>query len=268
MEIIRVAYLAILVILGGVFEEGASISVETFLIPSILMGLGVAIDVALATLAKFQDYSLSWKNWTFPVTLTHTFFPAFGYFLFWSLDEALPALHALLGITGFILVAAFVYEVLCESVGTKPKFGISAWIGEKIGLAEGDARTFVAVLAVSWDALWSGPAKAAQAAAGDWSGFEVVLSFIIAGVVVALIAEAALTLTRYLRKQNFENSHALGNYIVLGKYFELSVIGGFGVLALWNAFSPAADLYASISIAAILLLFFFIAKFKLLKQNA
>lgn len=265
MEFFRLIYLAFLALLGGTFEYGADISIGLFLVPSILMGLGVAIDVALATLAKFQDDFLSWKNWTLPVTFTHTLFPAFGYFLFWSLDEALPTLHTLLGIIGFLLVAAFVYEVLIESLNQKPVFGISSWIGNKIGLAENDARTFVAVLAVSWDALWSGPAKAAQAAAGNWDGFEVFLSFIIAGVVVAIVAELSLTIATHLRKKEFSNKTTLSNYTIVGKYFELSVIGGFGVLALWNAFSDTADLYASISIAAIILLFFFIMNFKQLK---
>lgn len=54
----------------------------SFLIPSILMGFGIAMDVFIATISKFQDKNLSWKTWTLPVTATHVLFPAFGYYLF------------------------------------------------------------------------------------------------------------------------------------------------------------------------------------------
>lgn len=232
------------------------------------MGVGVAIDVALATLAKFQDETLSWRNWTFPVTFTHILFPALGYFLFWSLEDAFPIAHSLLGIVGFILVFTFLYEVLMDSFGKEPKFGLSGWISKRVGLAPHDARTFVAVLAVSWDALWSGPAKAAQASAGNWTGVEVILSFTIAGVVVALVAETALFIANHLRRRKFENKTTLSVYTIVGKYFELSVIGGFGILSLWHAFFTNANLYAAISIAAIALLFIFIPGFKtLLRHN-
>jgi hypothetical protein len=50
------------------------------------------------------------------------------------------------------------------------------------------------VLAVSWDALFSGPAKAAQAF--EWSEREVLLSFFIAGGVVGITAAAAVTVAR------------------------------------------------------------------------
>lgn len=266
MDIIRLLYLIVVILLSSTFESGATFGVSTFLIPSILMGIGVAIDVALATIAKFQDSNLSWRNWTFPVTITHTLFPAFGYFLFWALDGTFPIAHTILGVIGFLLVFAFLYEAILESFGKKPLFSLSVWISNCIGLSTNDARTLVAVLAVSWDALWSGPAKAAQASAGAWTGVEVILSFVIAGVVVALVAEASLTIATFLRKRQFANTQKLATVSIIGKYFELSVIGGFGILSLWNAFFTNADLYSSISIAAILLLLIFLPGFKTMKQ--
>jgi hypothetical protein len=268
MDILRIIYLGILLLVSTSFESGASFGVGTFLIPSILMGIGVAIDVALATLAKFQDDSLSWRNWTFPVTFTHVLFPAFGYFLFWFLDGAFPLAHSALGIIGFLLVFLFLYEVIMESLGKEASFGLSAWISKSIGLSPTDARTFVAILAVSWDALWSGPAKAAQASAGNWNGIEVILSFIIAGVVVATVAETSLALATRLRRKQYKNRAQLALYSIIGKYFELSVIGGFGVLSLWNGFSTDSSLYITILISALLLLIIFSINFKtLLKQQ-
>jgi hypothetical protein len=265
INVLRLAYFAFIAFLGTSLEEGASFGVEAFLIPSILMGAGIAIDVLITTLAKFQDDHVSWHNWTVPITLTHTFFPAFGYFLFWSLDDAFPFAHTFLGLAGFTLVALYVYEVLSEAIGKKPVFGISAWIGKKFGVTTASAGAFVAVLAVSWDALWSGPARAAQASAAGWGGIEVFLSFVIAGVVVAIVAELALTLTRSLRRRNYRNYATITNLSILGTYLELSVIGGFGILSLWDAFVLGANLYASIAIMAILLLFFFIPKYQTMR---
>ncbi|HEY0964523.1 MAG TPA: hypothetical protein VGE31_01875, partial [Candidatus Paceibacterota bacterium] len=164
----------------------------TFLLPASLMGVGIAIDVTIATVSKFRDRELSARNWTLPITATHILFPAIGYYLFWGLAETFPGTRLVLGLVGFLLVTAFIYEVVCEATDTKPIFGISAWIGDLFGFHPDDSRRFVAILAVSWDALWSGPAKSAQAEASGWSAFEVSLSFFIAGAVVAGIAQGAL----------------------------------------------------------------------------
>lgn len=263
----RALYLLALLSLATVFEQGVEIGAVSFLIPSILMGLGVAIDVFIATIVKFKDATLSWKSWTLPVTITHVVFPAFGYFLFWNLSTSLPFAHTALGIIGFILVTLFVYETLCEAAGFTPIFGLSATIGSIFNFGEYDAKLFLSVLAVSWDALWSGPAKAAQASAGNWNDYQVILSFAIAGIVVALMAELALTLTKRLRRQQFDNPYTLARNNIIGKYFELSVIGGFGILSLWNALSTEATLYQSISLAALILIIVFIFIRKPLKAT-
>jgi hypothetical protein len=264
---IRFLYLAILLSFTSVFEQGWHIGTVSFLIPSMLMGLGVAIDVFIATVVKFKDESLSWKSWTLPVTITHIAFPAIGYFLFYNLATTFPYAQTILGIIGFVLVALFVYEVVCEATGFTPVFGISETIGSIFNFGESEAKLFLAVLAVSWDALWSGPAKAAQATAGNWNDYQVVLSFAIAGIVVALMAELALTISKRLRRKHFSNPYTLARNNIIGKYFELSVIGGFGVLSLWQTFNSEATLYQSVSVAALLLIVVFALFQKPLKQT-
>lgn len=259
MNYIRVAYLGIIAYFASFFGDAAGIGVTGFLIPSILMGLGVGVDVFIATIAKYRDKALSWKTWTIPVVVTHVSFPAVGYFMFWSLSSALPVAKIILGLIGFILVSLFVYEVICESAGVEPKFGISDWIGNKFGFKAEDSRLFITVLAVSWDALWSGPAKAAQATAGNWTTWEVVLSFAIAGLVVAVVAEIALFLAYFLRNRNFKNPVSVTRFTIVGKYLELSVIGGFGVLSIWHGFSDEANLYYSIAIAGAIILAIFLS---------
>ena len=267
MNFVRSIYLAVILIFTQTFGLGADIGITGFLIPSILMGIGVAIDVFIATTVKFSDANLTWKNWTLPVTLTHTLFPAFGYFLFWMTSENFPLIQAALGITGFVLVALFIYEILYESMGLEPKFGISNWISRQFGFSNSSAHVLVAVLAVSWDALWSGPAKAAQAVAGNWDGTEVFLSFIIAGLVVAITAEIALLISSLLRRFRFKSKVFMTSFNITGKYIELSVIGGFGVLSLWNAFSTEAGLYISIVSSAIIMLILFVLFYRKLWRN-
>lgn len=220
-----------------------------FLLPSILMGGGIAIDVTIATLAMFMVAGLSAKSWTLPITATHVIFPAFGYYLFWGLSESVPILSSILGLIGFLLVALFIYEVLCESVGAEPIFGISAWIGGVLKLDEEDSRLFVRVLAVSWDALWSGPAKAAQADAGYWTVTEVILSFLVAGMTVAIIAQLALYTARFLKRRKFDSRSQMATWFVWGKWVELSVIGGFGILSLSHGLTGNGNLYVSIGFA-------------------
>lgn len=233
--------------------------ISNYLFPCILMGVGIAIDVTIATLTKFKDQGLKFKTWTVPITGTHILFPAFGYYVFWWLGKEFPILGLLLGVMGFLLVSLFVYEVLCESIGVKPFFGISAWISRLAGLDESDTRRAIYILAVSWDALWSGFAKAAMATAGMWTPEEVFWSFFIAGAVVAVIAQLALVGAFWLRRVKFANPLAMARFNFWGKLLELSVIGGFGVLSLWQGVAGEGNLYWSIAIAfALLAVVFFI----------
>ena len=115
----------------------------SFLIPSMLMGFGIAMDVFLATIAKFRDESLSWKTWTLPVTATHVLFPAFGYYLFWGLAIAFPVSKIFLGLIGFVLVTLFIYEVICETAGKTPVFGITTWVGNRFGFKANDTHLLI-----------------------------------------------------------------------------------------------------------------------------
>ena len=72
--------------------------------PSILMGVGIAIDVMLATISKFRDDDLSFKNWTLPIMATHIGFPAVGYYGFWGATQAWPWLGPTFGIIGAVFV--------------------------------------------------------------------------------------------------------------------------------------------------------------------
>jgi ABC-type spermidine/putrescine transport system permease subunit II len=121
---------------------------------------------------------------------------------------------------------------------------------------------------VSWDALWSGPAKAAQAMAGHWTTNEVFVSFFVAGATVAAIAQLALLGAFWLRRVKFANPAAMARFNFWGKLLELSVIGGFGVLSLWQGLTGEGNIYWSIVIAfAILSVVFSIFRKELMENE-
>ncbi|MCA9361862.1 hypothetical protein KC906_00665 [Candidatus Kaiserbacteria bacterium] len=219
------------------------------------MGAGIAIDVAIATLARFHHTDLSFRNWTLPITITHIAFPAIGYFIFWGAlavgDSS--GLQAFLGTIGGVLVVLLVYEVLAEATGHKPIFELSECMGKLLPLEGRTLRRFLAVLAVSWDALLSGPALAAQASAAKWTTGEVVGAILIAGLVVAAIAETALALTLQLRKRQSLTVEPYARFMFWGEYAELSVIGGFGILSIWHGWLGNGDIYRSVGLAAVII---------------
>lgn len=206
--------------------------------PSTIMGLGIAVDVAIATVARFRDRSMTFKNWTLPVSLAHIVLPAFGYYSWWYLGHEFQGLAFILGLVAFSMITVFIYESICEWADLPVRLSLAPltdWIFQRL---EDDSKgKYIVILAVSLDALWSGPAKAAQAQSAHWTPMEVFVSFFIAGAVVAMVAELALLLAYKLRSVNFSNSNSLARYLVIGKYAEATVLFSFGLLSLWNAFA-------------------------------
>jgi hypothetical protein len=211
---------------------------SSLLVPSTLMGLGIAIDVAIATVTRFRDPSMSFANWTFPVAIAHILLPAIGYYGWWFLGQQFNELALLLGLAAFGMISVFIYEAICEWIDVEPLISlepITDWSFKHLG-SESKGR-LVMVLAVSMDALWSGPAKAAQAESGQWAPIQVFISFFIAGGVVALVAEFALLIAFGLRRVSFDNTRRLALYLVGGKFLEVTILFAFGLLSLWNAFA-------------------------------
>lgn len=222
------------------------------------MGIGIAIDVAIAILSKFHDKNLSFRSWTAPITIAHIVLAALGYYLFWFAAEVLPVLLPILGIIGFTLVALFIYEILSAAIGKESVFSVTHLMCRLLGMKPEDSRRFISIVAVSWDALLSGPAMAAHATAATWTKTEVLFSFIVAGGVVALIAEGALWLAIRFRNKNFHDIESLAKLTYRGTFLELSVIGGFGLLSLWHGITEAGNLYLAIVISSGLLSLFFL----------
>jgi hypothetical protein len=84
------------------------------------------------------------------------------------------------------------------------------------------------ILAVSWDALWSGPAKSAQVI--GWPELLVWGSFIFVGAMVSTLAIMSLKLSRLFIRVAEKNHHLSW----LSSWVQYGVIGYFGLLALFR----------------------------------
>lgn len=183
----------------------------SFYLACLLMGLGIGADVLLATLTRSQHLNLvsTASVWIIGVTLTHTFFPALGYAMTYYSVSALPIVTPLIGLIAFALIAHFL---------------MSEWAQEDAQSGHQHLVTFGLILAVSWDALWSGPAKSAQVS--DWNVLTVIASFFVVGFVVNVCAFLGLIIGRVL------NGRLREDYQTFMLWLQYSVIGYFAWLAL------------------------------------
>jgi hypothetical protein len=169
-----------------------------FVLASLLMGLGIGLDVAVATAARAKQLSTIRLAtvWIVGVSITHTVFPMFGYLL------------------AFTCIFYYLKSELTELAQPK-KQGEEKQLMLTLGL----------ILAVSWDALWSGPAKSAQVI--GWPEFLVWISFLLVGVFVSVLAIASLSFA--LRAQRSIKESRMSTWLSL--WVQYSVIGYFGLLA-------------------------------------
>ena len=186
----------------------------TFMLASSVMALGIGLDAAIATLVRYPQLQGRTQRlyWVTGVSLTHTVFPMFGYLLAYFSIQYFPMMTPLVGLFAFALVMRFLYEELIQTGDhheTTP-----TWI------------TFAIILAVSWDALWSGPAKSAQVV--GWDQWMIWLSFIWVGIQVTLLCLFSCYLAK--RIMNRINHDSIIMAFMMG--LQYTVIGYFGLLAI------------------------------------
>ena len=163
------------------------IALADFIFASVLMGIGIGTDVALATIARAHQLKTTRLIllWVVGVSLTHTLFPMLGYVLTYFSVQMLPFLTPLIGIIASICIFWYLHTefvgLASESNSEQQRLLVS------LGL----------ILAVSWDALWSGPAKSAQVV--GWPELLVWGSFILVGIAVSILTVASLAFARALQ---------------------------------------------------------------------
>lgn len=197
----------------------------SYLSASFLLGIGIAIDVFLATIVKGRLMSKPKLKaiWISGVTFTHIVFPMIGYYGFAYAYRMNPSWQIWLGLVAAITVGWYLFGQF------------KSWIDVSVALNEGSQVTFAAIIAVSLDALWAGPAKSAQAI--EWSANQVFYSFLIAGAVVAIVALLSAGFserlyTRLIKDASDREAKNEASREVLALWLEFSVIGYFGILAI------------------------------------
>lgn len=198
-----------------------SLSLFDFLLASGLMAVGIGTDVALATLSRasrLTHFRVA-LFWILGVSLTHTLFPMAGYLLTFFSIQLHPAITPTVGVIAFALIAMYLKEELGDyGAEQKPE-------SQSNGHHQQLMVTMGLILAVSWDALWSGPAKSAQVI--GWPEVWVWASFVVVGCLISVLALCALRLG-YRVSSAWQNS-TLGFVAVLLQH---TVIAYFGLLAL------------------------------------
>lgn len=188
-----------------------------FIVASLLMGLGIGFDVAIATVARASQLRTIKIAllWVLGVSLTHTLFPMAGYLLAYFSVQVEPSITPIIGVLAFICIFIYLKSEFTELIKPEEENNSSQLL-VTLGL----------ILAVSWDALWSGPAKSAQVI--GWPELMVWVSFLIVGMMVSILAIASLKFASFI--QNFCDDKNYMNWFSL--WIQYSVIAYFGLLAL------------------------------------
>lgn len=196
------------------------VSLVDFGFACLLMGIGIGTDVALATLARANQLKSvqTILVWVVGVSLTHTLFPMLGYLMTYFSVQVLPFLTPIVGIVAATCIFWFLYHEL-------QSFGDDSDTSDNVGDNQRLLMSLGLILAVSWDALWSGPAKSAQVI--GWPELLVWVSFLLVGVAVSLLAISSVVFSRVLEPIVLKSQK-----IHLGLlWLQYSVIAYFGYLA-------------------------------------
>lgn len=202
-----------------------------FVVASLLMGLGIGADVAIATYARasqLQQFRVA-VLWVIGVSLTHTLFPMAGYLMTYFSIQLQPGITPVIGVIAFSCILYFLSAEL-KDYGEESAHKDDTQLLVTLGL----------ILAVSWDALWSGPAKSAQVI--GWPELLVWASFVIVGGVVSILAITSLTFAKRMNQKAKLANETYSTREVLGHWLQYSVIAYFGLLAIFR-YTLSVNLY-------------------------
>lgn len=160
---------------------------------SVMQGLGIAVDVAVATLAMYRKLgsSRSKHAWIFGVGATHILFPILSGTATAGTEIGAEKIGAgeiaqrTLSGAGFLILSKFLYGEMKGGQGDEDIDVIGA-------LDQSTLKYLAALWSVSVDALISGPVKWEQARTSHWNNNDIFTSIVIGGLTVSLVAAAAL----------------------------------------------------------------------------
>ena len=192
-----------------------------FIAACLVMGVGIGTDVAIATALRAKQLNTAKIAivWILGVSLTHTLFPMLGYLTTYFSIQVFPMLTPVVGIIAFLCISQFLYTEFKELASPEEEIE---------GKDKHFLVSFALILAVSWDALWSGPAKSAQVV--GWSEVMIWGSFLLVGVMVAVSAVTSWYLGRWLLMVHNRAISNKAQHVAL--WMQYSIIAYFGLLAL------------------------------------
>jgi len=194
-----------------------------FIAACIVMGVGIGTDVAIATALRAKQlntYRVA-LIWILGVSLTHTLFPMLGYLTTYFSIQVFPVLTPVVGVIAFVCISQFLWTEFRELAAQK---------SDEEHTDKHFLVSFALILAVSWDALWSGPAKSAQVV--GWSEVMIWGSFLLVGIMVAVSAVTSWLIGRRLLAVHQRQVSTKTQQ--LGLWLQYSVIAYFGLLALFR----------------------------------
>lgn len=222
--------------------DTVDLSIWGFVSASALMAIGIGTDVAIATLtqaAKLKTIRLA-LLWVIGVSLTHTLFPMAGYLLTYFSIQLHPIITPIVGLIAAMLIFNYLKSELHSFQPTirLEQRSTTSPNPEKSNQTQGSRRlqetkqlwaTLGLILAVSWDALWSGPAKSAQVV--GWPDWWVWGSFYIVGAVITIATLVAL-FAGYRLAMLLSSNQRL--WLFGAAWLQFGVIGYFGLLAFFT----------------------------------
>jgi len=195
------------------------------------MAIGIGIDAAIATSLQARKLKTNKHafTWILGVSLTHTLFPLFGYIGSYISIQSLPILTPFIGIIAFSLIAYFLWgEFQQLFIDDTNDHTLPSTATQSHERDESVLISLGLILAVSWDALWSGPAKSAQV--DHWPEIAIWSSFILVGLIISLLTSISLFVSRLTKLQDFVSEYA--SLKLLAYWLQYSVIAYFAWLAL------------------------------------
>mgnify|MGYP001046131015 FL=1 len=182
-----------------------------YLFACLVMGTAIGMDLAIVSALYSRQLNCIKQRtiWVSGVVGTHTVLPMCGYLLSFYGIKWLPAIAPILGVIAFAFIAYYLYQEMFSN----PNEGSELH----------HAISWSLIFAVSWDALWSGPAKSAQVL--EWQPVFVWTSFLVVGGLVYVFTLLGLRLGKKFGQR--ESPMAL-------QWVQYSAIAYFGLLALFS----------------------------------
>ena len=234
-------------------------------ISALVLGAGLAIDVLIATLARFRDRSLTFTAWTIPVIVLHILFIASSYLLSLGVTQKFPVFQPAIGVIGFILVMWLVNKVTREALGQEHQSHVMNWL-KRLGVSEDSANRKIVLVAITLDALISGPVI--QPWISNLSSLaDISFFFLSVGMGVGIVTQIAVWISARLRKRHFHSAESMARWFTQAKYVELSVIGGFGISAPWESIWGNSNLLLSILLMAVIMGLIWFPNYQAIYEN-